>query len=131
MAPFETGAEVHRTGKPNDYLIAPLDLPANEPAPRYELSARHLFTLWCELIEREPRTRILVSDPEAGIIRARQRSRILGFGDRIAIHVLERGHAATFLAHSHSETGYFDFGVNRRRLKRWLKQLEQRVKNGA
>jgi uncharacterized protein (DUF1499 family) len=54
---------------------------------------------------------------------------VFGFVDRISCRAVPDGcDRSTLFAYSRSETGYWDLGVNRRRLRSWLAALEATVR---
>lgn len=76
------------------------------------------------IASREPRTHLLSLDREASQAEFEQRSRILGFVDTITVAFEAASNdTSTIAIYSHSRTGYYDLGVNRRRVRRWLAAL--------
>ncbi len=138
-APFELRATaigldpttVARTGRPNDRLVCPPGVcaaPADEPAPVWAVAPKRLFAAWREVVEAAPRTVIVELDETGLRLVAEQRSRLFGFVDTIAVKVLALPDGrSTFAAYSRSQTGYWDLGVNRERLERWIGQLVERL----
>jgi hypothetical protein len=66
-----------------------------------------------------PRTRIV---REAGAqLELEQKSAVFGFTDKIIIEAMDAGPGMAALAiYSRALIGYYDFGVNRKRVRRWL-----------
>lgn len=115
-----------RTGRPNDALVCPASRCAAAPdrdAPTYAVPTDRLLAAWKAVAAAEPRTRIVAED--AMSLNIEQHSRLLGFVDTIAIRVLADGDGATFAFYSRSETGRYDFGVNRSRAERWAAALDR------
>ncbi len=53
-----------------------------------------------------------------------ERSAFFGFPDLIDVETIETGEAKSTLAiYSRSKYGYYDFGVNKRRVETWLREL--------
>lgn len=76
----------------------------------------------------EARTHLVRLDKQARQAEFEQRSRILGFPDTITVAFEAAGHGgATLAIYSRARYGYYDFGVNRRRVQRWLAALEARL----
>ncbi|MFO1036630.1 MAG: DUF1499 domain-containing protein [Geminicoccaceae bacterium] len=121
-----------RPGTPNDWLVCPpgaCAAEASEPAPVYEVSPQQLYEAWLQLLLAAPRTSILAADPARLILNAEDRTLVFRFVDSIAIRVLPAADGGvTFAAYSHSNTGYWDTGTNRRRLQAWIGQLGEMLK---
>ena len=126
---FVAPHEVERTGEPNDFLICPVSVcaEADEFAPVYAVSASALFNDWLDILDAAPRTTIIDNNPSKGTIHAQQKSQIFGFVDTIFIETMEMPEGSSFTAFSRSETGYYDFGVNRQRLEYWLAELNKKL----
>lgn len=123
--------DVKRTGKPNDALVCPPDVCAGTSdvaSPNFALPREELEQIWLEVVLATPRTEQLGHDPGRHLYLFRQRSAVFGFIDLISVRFLtaEGGHS-TLAAYSRSQTGYYDFGVNRRRLQTWLKEVTARA----
>lgn len=119
----------HRT--PNRCLAVPAAWgrgDADLTAPEFALSPRQLREALEAVAAREPRTAITRVDREAGQIEFEQRTRWLGFTDRITAEIVDLGGGRSGLAiYSRSQRGYWDLGVNRRRVRRWLAAREGEV----
>jgi uncharacterized protein (DUF1499 family) len=119
---------VERTSAPHDALVCPERACAAEPdrvAPIYPASPDALLAAWRAAIEAEPRTEIVAVDPGRHLLLARQRSRVFGFVDTVAVRALPVGDgASSFAARSVSETGWYDFGANAARLEAWQAAAE-------
>jgi uncharacterized protein (DUF1499 family) len=116
---------------PNTWLVAPMGFgPArpDETAPTFDVSPRRLAAIWLQIVREQPRTRVLGVSEDGLRIEAAQRSAVFGFTDRISVRFLpvDRGRS-TFVAYSRAQVGYWDLGVNRRRLRTWLSALQTRV----
>jgi len=128
MAVRPTDLRALRPGsRPNRFFIAPVrfaNLAADEVCPPLPLAADRLFALACRVIERQPRVRRTAFDPARRLAVFEQRSKTLGFVDDIDLAVEPLGAAQSALAlYSRSRVGYWDFGVNRRRVLRWLAEI--------
>lgn len=124
---------VARTGKPNDALICPEGERvgcAAEPDVRsawYDLPPERLLRVWQDVLQASPRVTLTEVDVARGRLVGEQRSRMFGFIDRFAVRMLSHGEAASYAAYSRSLAGYYDFGVNERRLRRWQAEVARRL----
>lgn len=118
-----------RTGKPNDYLVCPVDYcaaTADAEAPVTALSADEL---------RDRLIEFTTDGPQAGnITRLRfdlstrhfeflVRTPTMRFPDIVAVDVIERDGGSSLALYSKSIYGYSDVGKNRERLEIWLRFL--------
>ncbi len=117
--------------KPNHALALPEDeAPGRDalPVPIYQVSVGALREAFVAMAAAQPRTNLLELDREARQAKFWQKSRFLGFTDLVYAEFVERGDGRSSLRlFSHSCLGYWDLGVNRRRLEIWLKELSIRV----
>lgn len=112
--------------KPNDALAVPAHWQrwdADFECPVFETSVDRLRETVVKLASVDPRTNLLRLNRGASQAVFEQKSKFLGFRDRIAVvfEALDRG--ATLAIYSQAQSGYYDFGVNRRRIRRWLDTL--------
>jgi uncharacterized protein (DUF1499 family) len=93
-------------------------------APIYDATPQELAARALDLWLAEPRTALLDGAPEAGRLALEQRSALFKFQDIIIAEFigLDEGRAS-FTLYSYSVTGYWDLGVNRRRVDRWIELL--------
>ena len=115
-----------RTGKPNDYLVAPEGAASAEidaPSPVFETSPEDLMQRFDAALMAEPRTTRLAGSVEAGFATYVQRSRIFGFPDYISAKALSVPDGAVLAIWSRARYGYGDMGVNEARVKRLLEAL--------
>jgi uncharacterized protein (DUF1499 family) len=120
---------------PNTWLVAPAEVLEDQADSRAEVlnvSAQRLATAWQEVLAAADRTRVTATSPDGLQVEAEQRSALFGFVDDISFRALPRGDdRATFIAYSRSRVGYWDLGVNQRRLSAWLQDLRQRIGDGS
>lgn len=120
-------AMVKTPSRPNAWLVAPpdtVDGEVSEPAPVLAVGAGTAAAAWLSIIESEPRTRIVAVSPDGLRIEAEQRSAVFGFVDRISAWFIPIGNDRSTLAvYSRAQTGYWDLGVNKRRVRGWLQRL--------
>jgi uncharacterized protein (DUF1499 family) len=123
----------HRT--PNNWFVAPPDSVAAEPdqpAPLFDAPADRVAEAWLAVIERQPLAAILGVSSDGLQIEAEQRSAVFGFIDRISTKFLPVASGrSTAIAYSRALVGYWDFGVNRRGLRRWLSELASDLERSA
>lgn len=86
-----------------------------------------LLTAVQAIISAEPRTRYVANDDALRQLVFVQRSRVFRFPDTIWIQGVDRGSDMSLIIYSRSNYGYWDFGVNRRRVRRWLTKLTERI----
>jgi uncharacterized protein (DUF1499 family) len=119
---------LERPGSPNHWLVAPADsLPRAEPdvvAPELPLAAPQLAEQWIAVVEAQPRTRVVAVSDDGLQVEAEQRSAVFRFVDRVSFRAVPLADGnSSFMAYSRSLLGYYDFGVNRRRLGDWVDGL--------
>jgi uncharacterized protein (DUF1499 family) len=118
---------VRTPSRPNAWLVAPpatIDGEASEPAPVLPMAAPAAAAAWLAIIESEPRTGVIAISPDGLRIEAEQRSAGFGFVDRISAWFIPMGNGRSTLAvYSRAQTGYWDLGVNKRRVRDWLQRL--------
>ena len=130
-----TFATLVRRRSPNDALIAPADLcpkavPDREP-PVFPLPAERLRAVVADVARAERGVTVLepTTSPQGRYL---VRSRVLRFPDTVNVEVVARGETLSTVAlYGRSQIGRKDFGVNRRRLERWLERIEARARSGA
>ena len=116
--------QLERPDSPNHWLVAPAtvasQLNADAQAPVMGVRAARLAAAWSQVVRNEPRTSIIGVSDDGLRIEAEQRSMLFGFVDRISFQAVALGAAkSSYIAYSRSLTGYWDLGVNRRRLDDW------------
>ena len=125
-------ATLERRSTPNDALVCPPDIctaPSDIPAPVYAVSPQRLRQELDVILASELRMTSVESDAAALTDRYIQRSRVLGFPDTIVVHFIDRPQGRSTIAlYARSRFGRSDFGVNRKRLERWLEKLAVRVR---
>ena len=132
---FTDFSQLQRPSVPNNWLIAPAydaaALLSNSVATVVHSTPIELAATWRTVVEAQPRTRTIAVSDDGLRVEVEQRSALFGFIDRISFQALasDDGHA-TFYAYSRSQTGYWDLGVNRRRLTAWVEELLAQVPKG-
>lgn len=96
--------------------------------PVFDLTLEQLREAVVAIASAEARTHLIRLDKEASQAEFEQRSRFLGFPDIVTVAFeAAPGGGASLAIYSRARYGYYDFGVNRRRVARWLAALERRV----
>lgn len=117
--------------QPNNWLLGPDTeqfLYRDELSPMINIPAARLADTWVEILRDQPRTEIVAMGKDGKRIEAIQRSLVFGFVDRISSQVFQiSDQQSTIAIYSRATSGYWDLGVNRRRVQSWLQLLEQRL----
>jgi uncharacterized protein (DUF1499 family) len=119
-------ATLQRRKTPNDALVCPRDVcsqaqPDAEP-PLFPVSSARLRTLVSQVALSEPGTTLLDAGPQQD--RYLVRTRFMRYPDTVVVQVFERdGGLSTLALYSRSQIGSSDFGVNGRRLARWVERV--------
>ncbi|MGF1502370.1 MAG: DUF1499 domain-containing protein [Paracoccaceae bacterium] len=117
-----------RTGKPNDYLVAPEGAAAARPDRSFAAVAEPpeaLFARFHEIALAAPRTEIVAGAPAELFVTYVQRSAVFGFPDYVSVKAVAAPDGASLAIWSRSRFGYSDLGVNRARVERWLAALDE------
>jgi uncharacterized protein (DUF1499 family) len=123
--PFTDLATLSPPNSPNNWLVAP------PTAPVFDQPPGQLAKSWIAVVEKQPRTTVLGISQDGLQVEAQQRSAVFGFTDRISARFVPVAPArSTLIAYSRSLVGYWDLGVNRNRLQRWLTDLKKEVAAG-
>ena len=116
-------------GTPNHCLALPPGVGVVKPqveSPVFAVSPLRIATAWQSIVHRAPRTEIVDVSDDGLSIEAVQRSTLIGFIDRISARAVPLpGDRASLAVYSRSAVGYWDLGVNRRRVVTWLDALRQ------
>lgn len=129
---FET---IPRTRKPNCALALPAHAgrdDADLKSPTFQATVEQLRDAVVSIAAHEPRTHLLHLDREAMQAEFEQSSKIFRFPDTITV-AFEAMDAtrATLSIYSRARLGYYDFGVNRKRVRRWLDLLAGKLGTAA
>lgn len=116
---------------PNTFLMCPKDYCKATPqeiSPEYPVDAHALYETWAKMIKSRVRTKLVHADPDLQQYQYVQRSRIFRFPDYINVQFIPLGEKrATLAIYSRSKYGYGDMGVNRKRVLRWLAELNKLI----
>jgi uncharacterized protein (DUF1499 family) len=121
-----------RVSSSHSWLVAPTAWraaqDADAAAPAFKVTEEELWFLWkqvaanskrisCEELEEESRRSFHV-----------QLTPYLRFPDEVRAQILPAGDGQSSIAlYSRSRYGLYDFGVNKKRVERWLARLDRRV----
>ena len=96
--------------------------------PAFTCDAVRLYAAVREYALAQPRTKLQSESPDENCICFVQRTAYWHFPDDVVAEItaLENGDAALMLS-SKARYGMKDFGVNRRRVKRWIAALQARL----
>ncbi len=121
--------EIRPPGAPNYCLALPPGIGAVKPqveSPVFALEPLRIAAAWQSVLSRAPRTEIVDVSDDGLSIEAVQRSTLIGFIDRVSARAVPMpGNRASLAVYSRSAVGYWDLGVNRRRVVAWLDALRQ------
>lgn len=117
--------------KPNGALALPRHWARDDAdieSPVFAASVEALRDAVVSIAAAEPRTHLLHLDREAMQAEFEQSSKIFRFPDTITVAFERVDDARSTLAvYSRARLGYYDFGVNRRRVRRWLDALADKL----
>lgn len=116
---------------PNYYFACPenfCNAVSNQIVPTFSMPVSALIQSWQAMIKQQPRTKLLQADISKHRYFYVQRSLIFRFPDYITVQFIAiDDYHSTVAIFSQSKYGYSDLGVNKKRVKAWLTQLEQRA----
>lgn len=120
-----------RTGRWNDALVCPQGAceDADRAAPVYPVGPARLVEAWRAVVAAAPRAALVGEDAGRMLLLVRQRSAVFGFTDTVAVRVVPgpTEGSSSFAAYGRAEVGFYDFGVNRRRLAEWQAAVEREL----
>jgi len=120
-----------RPSSPNTYLVCPKDRCAaapDEESPIYPVPAVQLFEQARTLLAAEPRTELVQDQPAVLRLVLVQRSFVFRFPDTITLQVFPLPDGNSTLAiYSQSNYGHGDFGVNKDRVRAWIRLIDAQV----
>ena len=118
-------------GTPNQYLMCPKDYCKDRPhavSPVFQTSRLKLIEAFENVITSAPKVTKLTHNRDANIRNYEQRSKLVGFPDRITVEYIALDtESSTVAIYSRSKYGYSDRNVNRKRIERWLVRLKERL----
>lgn len=118
---------------PNYYLICPqnyCNVTPNENSPEYPVSADDLFNAWNLMISQEQNVTVLDSVPSRGQYDYIAKTSAFGFPNIVTVQFIAlTDTSSTIAVYSRSKFGFYDFGLNKKRLQKWMQQLNISVNN--
>lgn len=131
---FFDWSALQRPASPNTWLVAPagvLPIVSDEDAPSISATAVALAQTWRDVLAQQPRIAFMAVSDDGLHLEAVQRSRMFRFPDRISVRIFDLSPGSvSFAAYSRAEMGYYDLGVNRRRLRRWIGEVMAAMEPG-
>lgn len=115
--------DIERSSAPRDALACPTGLCAavvDVESPVVAAAPADLVERARDVLSREPRTELVSEDRSLMQLVFVQRSALLRFPDTVRVQAVAIGDGASVLIYSTSNYGYWDMGVNRDRVERWL-----------
>ncbi|MEM6386344.1 MAG: DUF1499 domain-containing protein [Pseudomonadota bacterium] len=94
-------------------------------APRFATDADTLLTTLSKVVRRDWRVGIVEGSVDEGMITFVARSTIFGFRDYITVKATDEAGGAKLSVFARPRFNVFDWGVNQKRLNRWLGKLEK------
>lgn len=118
-------ATAERTGRPNDYLVAPAGGSAAEPDRIGRVHATDPRDLIFQLdaVARPAGAHVIAGSLDDLWVTYVQRSTVFGFPDYISVKAVAVEGGSALIIWSRSRYGHSDWGVNKDRVERWLTQL--------
>lgn len=117
-----------RNDKPNSYMICPdnyCHTRIDAVSPEFNVNVSALESAWEKMVVEQPRTTLIHHDKADDQYQYVQRSFFFRFPDYINVRFIPIDqHKSTLAIYSHSVYGHSDFGVNEKRVKAWLANLD-------
>jgi len=129
-------ATLRRPKAPNNALVAPPSVCGHARAdiipPDFAVSASRLHAIVAEVAEEVSNTELVFADPKQEQDRYVVRTAVLRFPDTVDVKIIDRGpNLSTVALYSRSQVGKADFGVNRKRMQRWLARIGEKVQEAS
>jgi len=115
--------KVQRTEEPHDALAAPEGTTTGEPdivLPLTDTPAEEQLKALDAVARSDKRVEVVAGSVAEGWITYVQRSALFGFPDYISVKTVTTDKGNSLALWSRSRYGYYDLGVNKERLERWL-----------
>ena len=120
------------TKRYNSYILCPKDycknLLPNKLSPKYKISMLELKSILIRKIYNSKRVKFVRY--QKNHYQFIQKSKIFRFPDIIDVKFINSGEYVTFIIYSRSKYGFFDFNVNKNRVKEWLFEVNANVNEG-
>lgn len=121
-------ANTERTGKPNDYLVAPPESTKAQSDRTFQdspLPPEALLFLFDSVVRPGGQGQPLAGSVDDGHVTYVVRSAVVGFPDYVSVKAVKRPNGSALIIWSRSRFGYSDLGANKERVDRWLAQIDQ------
>lgn len=128
--------ELQLKPSPNQYLLCPngmkIRAKSDDDSPVFDLPVADLQRVWREVALQQPRVAMIRDDREINQSEFVQRSLIFRFPDTVSVEflVIDDAHS-TCAVYSRSKYGYGDMGVNRRRIRKWVRLVQEEIARRA
>ncbi|NNU17382.1 DUF1499 domain-containing protein [Parvularcula sp. ZS-1/3] len=120
---------VTKSGKPNQYLVAPegylVTETADATAPVFNQGTDDLFTALLAVLDETSGTENVRASKESGHIA--YVAKVFIFKDDVDVSVLPHPEGSTLAIFSRSRVGYSDMGVNKKRVEQLLADLNAKL----
>lgn len=101
---------------------------AHATSPVFATDATELWRAWIDLAAGRPRTKLRAEDGRALRSLHVQHSPFFGFPDLVRAEIVTLGTGrSSLILDSRARFGFWDLGVNRRRILRWIGDLQRAV----
>ena len=123
--------EMKLPDSPNKFLVCPHDYcndTANVVSKTYDVSVGQLKKDWEGVIKKQVRVKHLETSADKMQDQYVQRSRIFRFPDYVDVRFIPLDeNKSTIAIYSRSKFGHSDLGVNKARIEKWLKELNELI----
>ena len=119
--------ELELAPRRNGFRVAPPSWPgtAHAEAPVFHTDADQLWRTWMDFAARQPRMVLIGQDEHERRSLHVQRSPVFRFADLVRAAVVPLGiRRSSLILDSRSRFGWWDLGVNRRRVLRWIHEMQ-------
>ena len=128
--------ELELKRSPNQFFLCPRGMRSrarpDDESPVFDVSIDALRRVWRQVALQQPRVAMVRDDRERNQCEFVQRSRLFRFPDTVTVEFIALADSrSTFAVYSRSKYGYGDFGVNRRRVRNWVRLVEAAIATGA
>jgi hypothetical protein len=116
--------------KRKGFRIAPRSWPgpADAVSPVFDIGAAALWRTWMHFAARQPRVVLRAQEEHDRRSLHIQRSPVLRLADLVRAEVVALGDGRSgLILDSRARFGFWDLGVNRRRVLRWIGDLQQTI----
>lgn len=94
-------------------------------APRFNAEAFDVLEAFISIAKRDWGVSVVQGGVEEGMVTLVARSRLIGFRDYVTAKAVDEAGRAKLAVFARPRMNVYDWGVNKKRLDRWLGELEQ------